>query len=88
MRSVKLAKSLHKILEGDFEFGSKIKPTHSGGHFNVWTLALRSKLWVLQAHLCSGLEISEFDYLNKMLPTPKVLSDKNETYYGPMWHMA
>ena len=88
MCSVKSAKSLHKILGGDFEFGSKINPTHPSGHPNIWTLALRSILRVLQTHLCLRLEKGEFDHLHKMLPSTKGLKHKDKTYCGPWWHMA
>ena len=73
-------------MRGDFDFGVLIKPTHPGGHPNIWILALSPKLWVWQSLLSFKPENSDFDHLDKIGPSCKGMKDENKTCHGPSWY--
>ena len=75
-----------EILRGDFDFGVLIKPTHPGGHPNIWILALSPKLWVWQSLLSFKPENSDFGLLDKIGPSYKGVKDKNKSYHGTLFY--
>ena len=88
MCSVKLAKSLHKILYGDFKFGVKIKHTHPGGYPTTRISALRPILGLWQSHLSYTPENHEFNNFYKIMPYSKGVDGGNQTYHINLQHRA